>query len=565
MNDYKRKVEEIERKVITLKLDANFFFERAVRSLDHYRYDKALKYFEKAVEYEPDNPVNHCNMAGILSEMGKYEASNQVLQTIMDTVDPSMVECHFYMANNYANMEQFEQAEQQLLTYLERDPNGQFTSEAEEMMDLILHEMKRPAGTAAAVMLEPDLQEQARELLENGEAEAACELLQQLIQEQPDLFAARNNLAVAYYQQGMMGLAAEQITAVLQQDPSNLHALCNQAILSQYYGDSELQQQLEQLRRVTPLHQEHLLKLATTMAMLGEHQYAYNHFRRLLRHDDLMNHGELYHYTAAAACYMGKYDEAEQLWKRILRFEPGAEVPAFYLAHLQELRQGTLSVSYRYGVQKMPYFYTNEQPVIIKPESDAAQFLHVLHHGTESEQLYALKLYVLNGDHEVHTALRQYVNRPLISEELRTAAERLLRQWAANQSLSPDQLIDDIEAARMGLPFWDERWQQIVDHVAAQPHKRYDSGFNHDVEALWIEFIKRVYPELPQLHHPQGWAAALEYLVARIHRLPLTYDEVAQRYEVSVSIISRYARRIGRVCNVQQKVRYAQAESTQGS
>lgn len=213
----------------------------------------------------------------------------------------------------------------------------------------------------------------------------------------------------------------------------------------------------------------------------------------------------------------------------------------------------------------MSYFYTREQPGSQSLESDAAQFLHILRHGSENEQLHALQSYVLDGNHEVHTVLRQYVNRPLISEELQHAAERLLRQWAANQSLSPDELIDDIETARMSLPLWDERWQQIIEQVTVQPHKRYDSGFNHDVEALWIEFIKRVYPELPLLHHPEGWAAALEYLVARIHRLPLTYDEVAQRYGVSVSIISRYARRISRVCNVQQKVRYAQAKSTQRS
>ena len=54
--------------VISIEMNANFFFDRAVRSLDRFQYDKALKYFRKAVEYEPDNPVNHCNMAGILSE-----------------------------------------------------------------------------------------------------------------------------------------------------------------------------------------------------------------------------------------------------------------------------------------------------------------------------------------------------------------------------------------------------------------------------------------------------------------------------------------------------------------
>ncbi|MGO4376513.1 tetratricopeptide repeat protein, partial [Paenibacillus sp. MCAF20] len=117
---------------------------RAVRSLDRFHYDKALKYFRRAVEYEPDNPVNHCNMAGILSEMGNYEESNRILNMIMDELDPTMTECYFYMANNYANMEQYEAAEGALIQYLEEDPDGQFLDEAEDMMDLLHYELERP-------------------------------------------------------------------------------------------------------------------------------------------------------------------------------------------------------------------------------------------------------------------------------------------------------------------------------------------------------------------------------------------------------------------------------------
>lgn len=126
MNDYHLRAEDLHQKVIPIQMDANFFFERAVRSLDRHRYDKALKYFRKAVEYEPENPVNHCNMAGILSEMGDYEGSNAVLAHILEHVDATMTECYFYMANNYANMENFEEAERALVTYLEEDPAGQF-------------------------------------------------------------------------------------------------------------------------------------------------------------------------------------------------------------------------------------------------------------------------------------------------------------------------------------------------------------------------------------------------------------------------------------------------------
>ncbi|GJM69807.1 hypothetical protein HMSSN036_20230 [Paenibacillus macerans] len=131
-------------KVLPLSMDAGFFFERAVSSLDRYHYDKALKYFRKAVEYEPENPVNHCNMAGILSEMGDYEASNEVLATVLRDIDPTMTECYFYMANNYANMDLFEAAEEALVTYLEEDASGYFLTEAEEMMDLLQYELDRP-------------------------------------------------------------------------------------------------------------------------------------------------------------------------------------------------------------------------------------------------------------------------------------------------------------------------------------------------------------------------------------------------------------------------------------
>ena len=97
-----------------------------MRSLDRYHYDKALKYFRRAVEYEPDNPVNHCNMAGILSEMGNYEESNRILQSIVDELDPEMTECHFYMANNFANMEKYEAAEDRSFTIWKRMRTANF-------------------------------------------------------------------------------------------------------------------------------------------------------------------------------------------------------------------------------------------------------------------------------------------------------------------------------------------------------------------------------------------------------------------------------------------------------
>lgn len=43
--------------ITLLQLDANLFYERAIRSLDRFHYDKALKYFQKAVDYEDRKSV----------------------------------------------------------------------------------------------------------------------------------------------------------------------------------------------------------------------------------------------------------------------------------------------------------------------------------------------------------------------------------------------------------------------------------------------------------------------------------------------------------------------------
>lgn len=302
LDNEKQPATAVKNNVLPLTMDAGFFFERALSSLDRYRYDKALKYFGKAVEYEPKNPVNHCNMAGILSEMGDYAASNAALLHVLEEIDPEMTECYFYIANNYANMELFEDAEEALVHYLEKDTSGQFLEEAKDMMELLQYELKRPTKLSQIKSREGAFEhEKARKWLETGHFSQAIKLLEDITQKQPDFLAALNNLALAYYYRGDFEAALAAIASVLDQDDGNLHALCNLAIFYQHQGETiPLLSLIENLRKIVPFHQEHVFKLATTMGILGQHEIAYGHFRRLLR---TIEHGQdpnLIHYAAAA-------------------------------------------------------------------------------------------------------------------------------------------------------------------------------------------------------------------------------------------------------------------------
>jgi tetratricopeptide (TPR) repeat protein len=560
-------------KIIPIQLDAAFFYERAVRSLDRCRYDKALRYFRKAVEYEPDNPVNHCNMAGILSEMGNYEESNNILKKVLDELDPSMAECWFYMANNYANMEMYEAAEEALVQYLEEDADGQFLEEAEEMMDLLHYELDRPLKQPV-VKARGRLHdhERARQLLEEGKFVEAVRLLKSIIGEQPEFLAARNNLALAYYYMGLFDQAADTVREVLKTDPGNLHAMCNLAIFRMHNGGREEALAIvEALRKMVPMQPELAFKLATTMGILGEHAVAYGHFRRLLR--ELSGHRDpcLLHYAAVAACNIGRMGEAGRLWKEAAQLDPDSGVADYYLHHLDDLKAGAMAPpsSYHYHLpfeeQLRRWEGTGEElPERMKRDPLVrSSFFWALRHGDRRMKLQVIQAFSLVADDEVKAALREFLRQPEEDDMLKRVAIFVLRGIGDAEPieavLGGEPVI--VEAARMPIrmPAGNARWQAVVEAALQRMKNRFDAVQQHDLLTLWAEFLQRLYPETPVIRKAEGWAAALEYLTAKMHRKGITFEEAATRYGVSAATVCKHVRRIDEVCGIREKMKAAHA------
>lgn len=554
--------------VISFQQDATFFFEKAVQSLDRYHYDKALKYFRRAVEYEPDNPVNHCNMAGILSELGNYEESNKVLQHILNELDPQMTECYFYMANNFANMENFEAAEQALIDYLEQDPDGHFLDESEEMMELLHYELERPARLTQIRSREGVLEhDQARVLLEEGKFAEASKRLEKLVKKHPDFLAARNNLALAYYYMGDLEKSMTMIEEVLQIDSGNLHALCNLAIFYQHSGnDKELAPLLALLRKMYPFHQEHVFKLATSMGILGEHDTAYRHFRRLLHEVEVRNDPCLYHYAAVAACNTGRFDEAGRLWLQAERLDPESKIPQFYLDQLDVVRSGEkpASFSYHYHLPFEEQFRLGEKNGQGFPEQIRndplirSSFFWALRHGDSQTKLQVIQAMGMIADNEVKEALLRFLLEAGEDDYLKKVAIFVLRSMGLKESvpavIGGESITVNPDVLTPNLPVWENRWQQVMETALRHMSKRYDMVQQHDLQTLWVEFLSRLYPDVPKINKVEGWAAALEYLTAKMHRRSISYHEVSRQYGVSISTVSRCAKNIDETCGIKEKM-----------
>lgn len=563
--------------IIPIHLDASFFFERAVRSLDRNHVDKALKYFRKAVEYEPENPVNHCNMAGILSEKGDYKASNAILAHVLDVVDPSMTECYFYMANNYANMDQFEEAERALVTYLEEDTQGQFMTEAEEMMELLYYELDRPAKLNRIKSRQGVVEhDQARELLEEGKFAQAAELLEGMSPDYPDYLAARNNLALAYYYMGLFSKAKETIAEVLEQEPGNLHALCNLAIF--YQNENRTDQVLlliKKLRAIVPFQHEQVYKLATTMGILGQHDAAYIHFRRLLKGEETATDPALAHYAAVAAFNTERYDIAKRLWHHVNKLDPGSEVARYYLDGLEAVIQGVQEpskLSYHYHLPFDEQFkqwedYGNGIPEEMKNDPlIRSSFFWALRHGDQATKLQVIHALGMIGDYEVQQALQLFINEPGEEPALVKAAQAVLHDLQrvehpelnaeVSQPLTPEaEALKTVPKAKKkeitGIRLGKEtspHWQAVVDRALQMSEAR--AELQQEMERIWTDYVSRVRPDLSGSKQIEGWAAGLEYLASKNRSRPVTYQSIAERYGISASTVSKYAKQLNQICSV---------------
>jgi tetratricopeptide (TPR) repeat protein len=556
-----------QRKVIALPMDAAFFFERAVQSLDRLHYDKALKYFKRAVEFEPDNPVNYFNMAGILSEMGDFEESNKVLRYLLDTYS-GMTECYFYMANNYANMEMFEQAEQAIIRYLEEDPEGQYLEESEEMMEFLSMELERPTRIRTIKCREEYFEhDRARSLLEEGRFHEAVRLLEKLVRRKPEFTAARNNLALGYFYIGRFDLCLETIGEVLDRDPGNLHALCNLALVYRHTGDQErLQALTEALGKIYPFQHEHLFKLATTMGILGRHEEAYRNFRRLLKEHPIEDPC-LYHYCAVSAFNTGRYDEAERYWRLSDRVDEDVRrVARFYLSVLDTL--GNLpeprAISYQH---QLPFEELMNGPdrddaavkqALRRDPLQRASLMWALEHGDEATKLQAIKAMGAVRSGEVQEALRRFLQQPEEDDYLKRVAVFVLRSLGLREPLEAvldgKRVLIQTETLSPNLPMWSEKWQQVLEMALSEMRGRYDMIQQHDLQTLWVEYLSRVYPNIPRMVKLNGWAAALEYLTAKMHRRAVSYRDVADRYGVSVTTVRTIVDRIDTACGVREKM-----------
>lgn len=308
--------------VVPFFQDGHYYLKKGLKAYRERNVQKACKLLRRAADLEPDHSTILSQFAIVLTELGNYHESNDILKKILDRVDPEMIECHYFMANNFAHLGLFHEAYKNAALYSEKDPDGEFSGDNEDLMDLLMIEGEEEGigfeGNDDLIMK----QDHARAMLEKGELDEAIKLLKEITAEYPEFWSAYNNLSLAYFYSGDVEKAKENLEVVLEKNPGNLHAFCNLLVFYYYERQDDLVQELvDKLSNVHPILVEHRYKLGATFALVGNYSLAYKWLRSLHK-QGFEGDDTFFYWLSYSAFYTGREEIAKNAWVRVLEENP---------------------------------------------------------------------------------------------------------------------------------------------------------------------------------------------------------------------------------------------------
>ncbi len=479
-------------KILSFVPTAEYYFSKGVKAYQRRDFHKAKKYFLRALQLEPGEPMITCQLAVLHTEIGEYQQSNRLLHYIIDELDEELFECHYFLANNYAHLGLFKDAHHHASLYLQLEPNGEFYDETEDLLEVL--SLEADEMEEDEFYEHDDLivqQEQARNLLESGHFPKAIEVLNTIIEEYPEYWSAYNNLALAYYYLGEADKAFGILENVLEKNPGNFHAMCNGLVFAYYEQDTDEVNRLKNvLCKIKPILIDHQYKLGTTFALIKEYELAYSWLRKLQK-QGFEGEGAFYYWLAYSCYFTGHEQAAENAWKKVIEYNP--EKAGFE----------------PWNDKKGMYNGFEEHTPSIMKKIDSE---HI------EERLFAIFLTsVSTKKNEILSSILQTKNNKLSS------LERDYLTW--------------IKTADSTSNFSAHETAEIL-YNHHQPIGSLESG----LYLMWFSVFVKIVQEELSLKNKQAWAAAVEYVWLHLRNEKVTQASLAERYELSSATLKKYVK-----------------------
>jgi tetratricopeptide (TPR) repeat protein len=543
----------LNNKVVAFERGAEFYFDLGYKYIQKGKLKTALRYMEKAVGLKPYDSFIQFNYAGLLAELGDIDRSTEVLVNIVRNLDPDYLECYFGLGCNYLQMQKIKKSSEYFRLYLEKDPDGEFSEEAEELLEMLTM-IKDANNNLDDEELEKiyKIEEEAIDHLEKREYEKATQKFETVVQMLPNAVPARNNLSLAYYYLGFLDKAIELAREVLTYEETNVHANCNLAIFFNKQGTTSwVEKQLRIISRIRTDNEDYLYKIGDTYGSLGRHGNAYRTFKKLLSVDP--KNPMYIHFAAVAAFNSRKYKEGIKLWEKLEQLDSDNMLSSYYIdTALRQMENEDESLYFPYIYQLPREEIKNRLDFIYKfietpadeckaQLSESKQVSDLLYFVIIFEMYFLRKLIFnkIKNDKLVgaEASIRKFMLRADVESYIKMEAVFLLNSIGAKEpyTVSLDGETKNVTIDSLDFPEseWKSIWSEVRDRALTMMKTCYRRPYKKIVEDIWYEFIKSTYPEVPEIDDTEVWAAALEYTYCSLCNAGASEQQLSEKYGIA--------------------------------
>lgn len=544
-------------RVIPFERDGEFFLRRGSERLERNDLLEAISNYHQAYRRDPENVEVQLAIAEVLTEMHRYEESNRLLFPLLSLED-SPAECFFGIACNFLGLQEFSHAHDSLESYLALDPDGEYVSDALDMLDVIedehmLYSMpgvqppeEREALNACA---------RGRQYLENGRMEEAVKLLQDAAKKQPEYLFVRSNLALAYFCRKDFKRAMESVREVLEEAPDDVQAHCNMLLFLHAARDEEGEnKELALLTASATDDPQDWNRMAVVFMEVGHMQQALPVLKKLqtaFPYDE----GTL-HRMGVCRYHLGQYKQAQACYDRLLKIDPQDTIASYYRRVCRRAADGkaeTVDWLYHYQV---PYLEVLRRVRLIneasrqpretlrerwqRDENFRALMVWSLRLPEPSAKRAVLSMISAFGDKEAERALRRFQLDQAQPDSVKQDVFAMLKHMAAQEPYiayiggklvqSRVNMRSVVRDARISAPY-----QRALELALEHMQKLRPPACVVEAAEVFARYIKSA-GEPPQMREQQvyAFAAALEYVSCRNQNVEVTKAQLAAEYEISL-------------------------------
>lgn len=495
MNKKSKKV--FKENIISFLPTGEYYYKKALDELQKEKYEKAHKYLKRAVDLSPDDPAILMQYAILQMELDKMDLAHELLRNAY-AIDPNDPEIVFFLAEVNAHIGNFMDANRFAKRYLEMNINGEYTEDAMEIVDFTEQEdilsLQVDAPSSEALFL----QEKSRRLMEQGKFPEAVELLEDIITQYPDFWAAFNNLALAYFYIGEEEQAKALLHEVLRENRGNIHALCNIAVIYYYEkNQEELDEITEFLAKINPYFIEHRYKLGATFALIGKYEEAFKWLRNLQRKGFEGDPG-FYFWLSHSAYFSGHEEVAKSAWKTLLKLDPEKAGFEPWLPYVKDMDTSQMASQKEFILEKLQ----NQQV---------------------SERI--LGFYLLGK-----SAHRQeIISHPkwIVVEDL-TTMEKLFLAYSLGHSFNEKSVAE--KAFLRAIAATDLLYEK---------HKPVEESPTFLLQ-MWFVLVERALIKAYAFKNPRALAAATEYMYESSRNKSVTKKQYAEEYGITTTTLTKY-------------------------